>query len=80
MSIARGLRMRTQTRSNVARYTLGGLLALVAVNAFGGGYYGLAGAEGIPREWLAGSPFHSYFVPSLFLLVVVGGSCSRAAR
>jgi hypothetical protein len=56
------------------RYGLGALLALVALNAFGGGYYGMAGAEGVPIAWLEGSPFSSYFVPSLFLFVVVGGS------
>ena len=35
----------------------GTLLDFGALNAFGGGYYGLAGAQGIPREWLRGSPF-----------------------
>jgi len=30
-------------------------------------------------EWLSGSPFSDYFVPSLFLFVVVGGSCLVAA-
>ena len=49
------------------------------LNAFGGGYYGLTGAEGVPTEWLRGSPFADYFVPSLILLVVVGGSFIMAA-
>jgi len=61
------------------RYSLGGLLAFGALNAFGGGYYGLSGAEGVPTEWLEGSPFPDYFVPSLILLVVVGGSFLIAA-
>ena len=61
------------------RYSLGGLLAFGALNAFGGGYYGLSGAEGVPTEWLEGSPFPDYFVPSLILLVVVGGSLLMAA-
>jgi hypothetical protein len=56
------------------RYSLGTLLAFAALNAFAGGYYGLAGAKGIPREWLRGSPFADYFVPSLILVVVVGGT------
>ena len=56
------------------RYVLGGLLAFAALNAFGGGYYGLAGARGVPTEWLAGSPFSDYAVPSLMLFVIVGGS------
>jgi hypothetical protein len=46
---------------------------LVMVNAFGGGFYGLSGAKAIPRTWLDGSPFHSFFVPSLFLFVCIGG-------
>jgi hypothetical protein len=46
---------------------------LVMVNAFGGGFYGLNGAKAIPREWLAGSPFHSFLIPSLFLFIVIGG-------
>jgi hypothetical protein len=61
------------------RYLLGSLLAFGALNAFAGGYYGLAGAEGVPREWLEGTPFNDYFYPSLILLVVVGGSCLVAA-
>ena len=61
------------------RYSLGGLLAFGALNALGGGYYGLTGAAGVPTEWLKGSPFADYFVPSLILLVVVGGSFIVAA-
>ena len=49
------------------------LQLLVAANAVGGGIYGLAGAKAVPTEWLEGSPFHSYTVPSLFLLGVIGG-------
>ncbi|MDY0344249.1 MAG: hypothetical protein RBR28_11800 [Lentimicrobium sp.] len=55
------------------RIVWGILLAIVALNAFGGGYYALSGAKGIPVEWLDGSPFHSYFIPGLFLLIVIGG-------
>jgi hypothetical protein len=56
------------------RVLLVALLALVTLNALGGGIYGLSGAPAVPVAWLQGSPFHSYFVPSLVLLVVVGGS------
>lgn len=52
---------------------LAALLLFIAVNAVGGGVYGLAGAPGVPRDWLRGSPFASYRVPSIILLVVVGG-------
>jgi hypothetical protein len=61
------------------RYSLGILLAFVGLNALGGGYYGMTGAKGIPLEWLEGSPFHNYFIPGLFLFVVVGGSSLIAA-
>src|SRR4051812_40725859 len=55
------------------------LLGFGAVNAFGGAYYGLAGAKGVPREWLEGSPFSDYTIPSLVLGAVVGGSFLLAA-
>jgi hypothetical protein len=71
--------MRTRSAQPVVRYGLGALLAFAALNAVGGGYYGLSGANGIPREWLRGSPFSDYFVPSLVLMTVVGGSLLLAA-
>jgi hypothetical protein len=61
------------------RYTLGTLLLLVAVNALGGGYYGMAGAKDVPTEWLQGSPFRNYFIPGIILFLVVGGSSFIAA-
>ena len=77
------LAYRSQTIARVhpaaLRYVLGGLLAFGALNAFGGGYYGMAGAEDVPREWLEGSPFDDYFIPSLVLFIVVGGSFLAAA-
>jgi hypothetical protein len=60
--------------SPVIRYLLAGLLAFGALNAVAGGCYGLSGAEGVPREWLAGSPFTDYFIPGLILFTVVGGA------
>lgn len=68
-----------KTDRSAIRYLLGALLAFGALNAFAGGYYGLSGAKGVPREWLAGSPFTDYFVPALILFVVVGGSFLVAA-
>jgi hypothetical protein len=61
------------------RYVLGVLLAFLALNAFAGGYYGMAGARGVPTQWLEGSPFHSYFVPGLILFAIVGCSSLLAA-
>lgn len=61
------------------RNFLGSILAILALNAFAGGFYGLDGAYGVPTEWLDGSPFRNYFVPSLILFIVVGGSSLMAA-
>lgn len=69
----------TRRVTNIIRYTLATILLIVALNAFGGGWYGLAGAKDVPTVWLEGSPFNSYFIPSLVLLIVVGGSCLTAA-
>ncbi len=63
----------------IIHYLLGFLLALLALNAFAGGYYAMAGAENVPVEWLKGSPFSNYFIPGLTLFVVVGGSALIAA-
>jgi hypothetical protein len=61
------------------RGVLVALEAVIALNAVGGGVYGLAGAKNVPREWLVGSPFHSYTIPSLVLLIFVGGGMTVAA-
>ena len=66
-------------KENAVRIPLGIILSLLALNALAGGYYGMAGAENVPLEWLEGSPFKSYFLPSLFLFLVIGGSCILAA-
>ncbi len=69
----------SKSRENMTRYSLGSLLAFGALNAFGGGYYGMSGAEGVPIKWLEGSPFRDFFIPSLILFIVVGGSFLFAA-
>jgi hypothetical protein len=71
--------IKIRGQANALRYALGGLLAFGALNAFAGGYYGMAGAEDVPKEWLEGSPFDDYFIPGLVLFVVVGGSFLAAA-
>ena len=60
------------------RNVLGAILGFGALNAFAGGYYGLSGAKDVPKAWLAGSPFSGYFIPSLILFVIVGGSLLTA--
>jgi hypothetical protein len=66
--------MPDESQSSTVRYALEGLLAFGALNAFAGGYNGLSGAQGVPTEWLQGSPFSDYYIPSLILIVVVGGT------
>lgn len=61
------------------RFILVVLLAMLALNSFGGGLYGMMGAKDIPTEWLEGSGFQDYFIPSLILFVFVGGSAIIAA-
>ncbi len=70
---------KKRTSEKQLRFLLGTLLLLLAANAFGGGYYGMAGAKDIPVEWLHGSPFSDYFIPGLFLFTVIGGSAVTAA-
>ncbi len=54
-------------------------LCSLPLGAFGGGWYGISGAKGVPAEWLAGSPFTNYFIPGLISFIVVGGSFLAAA-
>jgi hypothetical protein len=59
-----GLRLTRPPRADPARTPprrlLGGLLAAIALNAVGGGLYGMSGAPEVPTAWLAGSPFADY--------------------
>ena len=64
--------------SNRAR-VLSVLHAIVALNAIGGGIFGLAGAPGVPVAWLQHTPFDSYLIPSLILIVVIGGAHTVAS-
>jgi hypothetical protein len=66
-------------KDGLPRHALPALLVFVALNALGGGIYGLAGAEGVSTEWLEGTPFRDYVIPSVILLVAVGGSSLVAA-
>jgi hypothetical protein len=65
-------------RHPAARWALGAVEGMVAVSAAGGAMYGLSGAEGVDTAWLQGSPFSSYVIPSLVLLIAVGGSAAAA--
>lgn len=55
------------------RDLLGAITGLVALTSFGGGLYGMAGAKGVPLEWLEFNLFQDYFIPSLILFIVIGG-------
>jgi hypothetical protein len=63
-------------RTEVAVGTLAGL---TAANAIGGAVYGVRGAPDVSREWLTGSPFRDYSVPSVVLGTAVGGTAGAAS-
>lgn len=67
--------MRAPIPASVLRGILIGLLIFGAVSSFAGAVIAIAAnGAGMPLEYLAGSPFDSYFVPGLVLGVVVGGT------
>ena len=56
------------------RYLLGLLHLFMAISCFDSGFYGMSGAADLPSiALLKNSPFKDYFIPSLFLFVIVGG-------
>ena len=57
----------------ILRLFLGILLLITGLNAIGGGWYAMIGAPDVPVEWLKNSVFQSYFIPGLFLMLVIGG-------
>jgi hypothetical protein len=65
--------------SRQVEQTIATLASVTAVNAIAGSVYGVSGARNVPSEWLEGSPFDSYAVPSLILGFAVGGSSAAAA-
>lgn len=66
-------------QSKYIQKLLGSLLLFVAINAFGGGFYGMLGANEIPTDLLKNSPFDTYFIPSLILFLFIGGSSFSAS-
>jgi hypothetical protein len=58
-----------------ARRALIVLLYFGAMSAFGGAALGVVtDGGGVPHEFLRGSPFESFLIPSLILGVVIGGT------
>jgi hypothetical protein len=58
------------------------LLIFLFLNGFGAVVGGIGVIKEVlpfPEVWLQGTPFHSYFLPGLILLVAVGGSHLAAA-
>lgn len=64
--------------TKVARMLLIALDAFLAVTAIAGGIGLLTGLLAAPLALLQGSPFGSYIIPGLALLVIVGGSALTA--
>ena len=61
------------TAEKTILYTLGILPLFVDLNALSGGYYGTVRAKKIPVEWLEGSPFSNFVIPSIILFLFAGG-------
>lgn len=61
------------------RIPLIALELFVALNAVAGAVYLFGGAPDWPREWLNSTPFDSWLIPGVILLVAVGGSMVAAA-
>ena len=67
--------MRARAPNGVVRGVLIALLIFGALSSFGGAVFAIAfNGAGVPREYLAGSPFDSFLVPGLILGVIVGGT------
>jgi hypothetical protein len=64
--------------NRLVRISLIVLNSFLAVTAIVGGVGLLSGVNTPPVEFLAKSPFNSYLIPGLSLLVLVGGSASFA--
>jgi|SRR5947209_8583822 len=61
------------------RTGLGILELAIAASAGYGGIGLMYNGMGMPSDWLAGTPFHSWFLPGLALLLGIGGSQLLAA-
>ncbi|OFX89031.1 MAG: hypothetical protein A2W99_02510 [Bacteroidetes bacterium GWF2_33_16] len=57
---------------------LGILTGFVALTAIGGGIAILVELDKFPIEWLDGTPFKSFNIPAILLIVFVGGSTAMA--
>ena len=69
------LERNAERTQRIARVTLVVLLAFGAVSAIGGAIaLLLTNGLGMPAAMLDGSPFSSFVIPALVLLVVVGGT------
>jgi hypothetical protein len=55
------------------------LISFLALTAIGGGIGLLTGLNAPPLVFLDGSPFSSYIIPGLALLILVGGTASFAS-
>lgn len=74
--------LRKEASAMPAWKTRIGLIALevfVALNAVAGSVYLFGGAPDWPREWLSRTPFDSWLIPGVILLVAVAGTMVAAA-
>jgi len=70
---------RVRYSADMVRTTLIVLEIAIASVAVVGGLYAMLGARRVPRPWLNGTPFRSYFWPGATLIILVGGSMAVAS-
>ena len=75
--------MNRYVNHKLLRYALGLLQLFIGVSAIAGGAKLVLDPSGaglqIPLHWLVGSPFSSYFIPGLVLLVMIGAGTTLAS-
>ena len=67
--------MNIKTKNKFISYFIGSLQAFIGLTAVAGGFRLVSNPNGIPDfpiEWLSNSPFTSYLIPGLVLLIVIG--------
>ena len=64
-----------EKKKRLLSYLLGALQAFIGITAIAGGFRLVSNPDGtldIPLEWLSNTPFASYLIPGLVLMIVIG--------
>ena len=72
-------KVRRHLMNRIIRNVLIILISFLALTALGGGIGLLTGLNAPPLVFLDGTPFSSYIIPGLALLILVGGTAALAS-